>query len=217
VRCDDDKLLRCVLAESIETNKTARIEALLDVQDCVNARISGDGDRGGVHALAVEVLGCAFGGGEMKGGDPPGKDSVHFLGEGFMRIAGTESCLDMADGDFGVKGGQGAAEGGGGVALNEGDAGFLFGEDGFEGGDDTRRGLGEGLTGAHDVEVLVRGHVECVQNLVEHLAVLRGDADTDVEVIRAGLHVPDDRTELNGLGAGTEDEENLYWHGRRIH
>src|ERR1017187_9800574 len=105
VRCDDDKLLRGVRVESIEANEFASIESLLDVQDCVNAGISGDGDGGGVHALAVEVLGSAFGGGEVKGGDPAGKDSVHFLGEWFMRIAGTESCLDMADGDFGVEGG----------------------------------------------------------------------------------------------------------------
>jgi hypothetical protein len=35
-----------------------------------------------------------------------------------------------------------------------------------------------------------------------HLAVLRGDTDADSEVIRTDL------------GAGTEDEENLYWHKR---
>src|ERR1035441_3550884 len=125
---DDDELSRCIRVKAIEANEFASIESLLDVQDCVNAGISGDGDGGGVHALAVEVLGSAFGGGEVKGGDPAGKDSVHFLGEWFMRIAGTESCLDMADGDFGVEGGQGAAEGGRGVALNEDDVGFLFGE-----------------------------------------------------------------------------------------
>ena len=166
-----------------------------------------------VYKRQVEVLGSAFGGGEVKSCDPSGKDPVHFLGKGFMRIAGAESCLDMADWDFGVEGGQRAAEGGGSVALHEDDVGFLFSEDGFEGGDDTRRGLGEGLTGAHDVEVPVRGHVECVENLVEHLPVLGGHADTDIEVVRTRLHVPDDWTELNGLGAGAEDEENLYWHG----
>lgn len=33
-------------------------------------------------------------------------------------------------------------------------------------------------------------------------------ADTDLEVIWTGLHVSDNWTELNGLGARTEDEED---------
>jgi hypothetical protein len=40
-----------------------------------------------------------------------------------------------------------------------------------------------------------------------HLAVLRRDADANVKVFGAGLHVPDDRTHLNRLGARAEDEE----------
>ena len=55
-----------------------------------------------------------------------------------------------------------------------------------------------------------------MQHLVKHLAVLRCDADTHLEVVGAGLHVPDDWTEFNSLGAGTEDEEDLYRHGKRI-
>jgi len=81
-----------------------------------------------------------------------------------------------------------------------------------EGGDDTRRGLEEDPTGTHDVEVAVRGHVECLQNLVDHLVTLRSDADPHVEVGRTGLHVPDNRAELNGIGADTENEEGLH-HG----
>jgi hypothetical protein len=52
------------------------------------------------------------------------------------------------------------------------------------------------------------------RNKVSHsnLGEFSGDADTDVEVIRAGLHVADDRAELNGLGAGAQDKESLYWH-----
>ena len=126
-----------------------------------------------------------------------------------MWIARTEPRFDMADGDFDVEGGQGTAEGGGGVALNEDDVGFLFGEDGFEGSDDTRRGLGKGLTGAHDVEVSVWDDLERRENLVEHFTVLRGDADPDVEIIRTGLHVPNYRTQFNSLGPSTEDEEDL--------
>jgi hypothetical protein len=187
VRCDDDEFLRGISAESIEANKFACIESLLDVQDCVNAGISGDGDGGWVHAAAVEVLGGAFGGSEVKGGDLPGEGAVYFLGEWLIRIAGTEPCLNMTNWGFGIERAQRTAESSGGIALNEDDVWFLFGENRLQSGDDARGGLVEGLPRTHDVEVPVWGHVECVQNLVEHLAVLRGDADTDVEVIRAGL------------------------------
>ena len=195
--------------ESTDTRESAGIESLLDVQDGVNAGISGNGDYGAVHALTVEVLGGAFGGGEVKSRHPPGKDSVHFLRERFMWIARTEPRFDMADGDFGVKRCQGAAEGGGSVALDEDDTGLFFREDRFEGSDDTRRGLGKGLTGAHDVEVSVWDDLERRENLVEHFTVLRGDADPDVEIIRTGLHVPNYRTQFNSLGPSTEDEEDL--------
>src|ERR1035437_5930907 len=116
----------------------------------------------------------------------------------------------MADWDFSVEGSQGTAESGGGVTLNEDDVWFFFGKYGFEGADDTRRGLIKGLPRAHDVEVPVWSYVECVQNLIQHLAVLRSDADTDIEVIRQGLHVPDYRTKFNGLGASAENEEHFY-------
>ena len=42
------------------------------MQDRVNAGVAGDNDSGRVHALAVEVLGGTFCGGEVEGGEPPG-------------------------------------------------------------------------------------------------------------------------------------------------
>ena len=37
-------------------------------------------DGRSVHALAIEVLGSALGGGEVEGRDPSGQHAVHFLG-----------------------------------------------------------------------------------------------------------------------------------------
>ena len=156
---------------------------MLDEQHRIDAGVAGNNDRGWVYALAAEVVGGAVGGSEVKVGDPPGEDPVYFLREGFIRIAGAESCLDMADWNSSVESGQGTTKGSSGVALNEDDVGVLFGEYRFKAGDDTRRGLIEGLPRVHDVKVPLRRYVECVQNLVQHLAVLRCDADTGVEVI----------------------------------
>ena len=213
MRRDNDELPRGILMESPEAGKRARIETLFHVQNRIYAGVSRDGDRGGIHALTAKVAGRSLGCGEVKRGDPAGKHAVHLFGKGLIRIAGAEPRFHMADTDFGVKGRQSAAEGGRSIALNQHHAGALLGKNRFQGGHDSRRGLGKGLTGAHDVKVLVRDHIECAQDLIEHPAMLRGDANTHGEFIRPRPHVPDYRAELDGLGAGTENEENLGQHG----
>jgi hypothetical protein len=216
VRCDDDEFLRIVRAESTQALKIAGIETLLDVQDRVNAGVSRDRNSRRVHALAVKILGGEFSGGEVISGDPPGQHSVHFLGKWSAWIAGAKAGLDMADWSVGVKAGQGTTESSRGVALNECDVRFLFGENGFKSGHDAGSGLKKSLARTHEVEVVVGHDRKGVKHMVKHLPVLGCHADTHLEVVGAGLHVADDWAELDGLGAGTEDEKDLYRHGKRI-
>jgi len=70
-----------------------------------------------------------------------------------------------------------------GVALNDDDVGFLFGEVGSRAAM-IRDVDWRGSDRAHNVESRC-GSRRMRAEPVEHLAVLRGDADTDVEVIRA--------------------------------
>jgi hypothetical protein len=46
--------------------------------------------------------------------------------------------------------------------------------------------------------------------LIQHLAVLAGDGDLDVEVGGPGTQVKDDGRELNGFRPGAENEEGFY-------
>jgi len=64
------------------------------------------------------------------------------------------------------------------------------------------------LVVAHHVEVVVRPDPEQVEHRVEQLAVLRRDADAHVEPA-ASLELFDHGGELDGLGTGAEDCENL--------
>ncbi len=187
----------------------AVFEGGFNVEQGVDAGVAGDGDLGIGDGFGSKIGGGHFGGREVEGGEAGGEDAIHFLGEGLGHVAGAESGFDVADGDALVEGGEGAAEGGGGIALDE-DEGWLFvAEDGFEGGEDTGGGLEEGLAGEHDVEVMVWGDGEDLEDLVKEGAVLGGDADADGEEVGEAAEVEDGGAEFDGFGASAEDEKDF--------
>ncbi len=183
-------------------------KAVADVKDGVDAGVAGDGDGGSGNALGVEIGGGAGGGGEMKGGEAAGENAVHLLGEGLEHVVGAEAGFHMGDGDVMVKGGEGAAERAGGVALDDDQIGLLGRQDGFEAGEDARGGLGQRLAGAHEIEVMIRVDLKGGQDLIEHLPVLRGDADTGLDLRRGG-EAMNERAKLDRLRAGAEDEKHF--------
>ena len=152
-------------------------------------------------------MGGGLGGGKVESGEPAGDHAVHLFGERLGEVVGAQAGFDMGHRDSLVEPGEGSAEGSGGVALNDDEIGALGCEDGLEGGQNPRGGLEQGLAGEHQVEVMVRGDVERGENLIEHLAVLAGDADADGELLLA--QVQDDRAEFNGLRAGAEDDQDF--------
>ncbi|MNY51998.1 hypothetical protein D3C86_1876360 [compost metagenome] len=80
-------------------------------------------------------------------------------------------------------------------------------EDRGELGEHPAREVRQGLARLHEIQVGVRDDAEEVQDLVEHLAVLGGDADLEVQVVGLGDR-KNHRRHLDGLGAGAEDAEN---------
>ena len=111
-----------------------------------------------------------------------GHHAVHFFGEWLREVAGAQSSFYMAHWHVLVEGRHGAGERGGGIALHEQHvrlSGFNYR---LEGCQDARRDLRECLPGLHQVQVVVRRHIEGGQYLVQHRAVLRGHADTHLKV-----------------------------------
>ena len=64
----------------------------------------------------------------------------------------------------------------------------------------------------HDVEIIVRNYIEGRQNLVEHLTMLRRNADNSLDSL-ACLELIDERTHLDCFGSCTEDE-HYFFHDR---
>lgn len=59
------------------------------------------------------------------------------------------------------------------------------------------------------MEIVIGGHAEHLEHLVEHLAVLAGGADDRLELLGTGLQLPHERVHLDGLWADAEDERYL--------
>ena len=108
---------------------------------------------------------------------------------------------------------QGSGERGGGVALHQQHL-RLFGLDHrFEGYQDARRDLRQRLPGLHQVQVVIRRHIECRQHLIQHRAMLRRHTDAHLKP-RALPQVQQHRAELDGFGPRAEDKEDLMRHSQ---
>ena len=118
-----------------------------------------------------------MGWGEVVGGDAPRDLAVHLLGPGAVDVVGAQSGLDVAHGNLLVEGGQGGGRGGGGVAVDEDDVGLALFQHVAHAGEHAGRDVVEVLPLLHDVQVVVGADVKDTEHLVQHLAVLAGDAD----------------------------------------
>jgi hypothetical protein len=70
--------------------------------------------------------------------------------------------------------------------------------------EDRRAEFGQGLVFAHQVKIVIGRDLEQAEYLVQHLAVLCGDADRRFDLLRAGQGAHD-RRHLDRLRARAED------------
>ena len=147
----------------------------------VDYGVSRDGDFVGGDAFGQEIGAAQGGGGEVEGGEASGNLPVHFLGPWGIDVVGAQTCFDMADGNLPVEGGEGRGSGCCGVAVDKDDVGARLGKHIAHAGQHTGCDVVKVLPLSHDIEVVVGTDVENFQNLVEHLAVLAGDADECAE------------------------------------
>ena len=75
--------------------------------------------------------------------------------------------------------------------------------------EDRRGDVGKVLVGGHDIEVEIGADGEQIEHLIEHLAVLGGDADAGNDALgfRQAL---DDHGHLDGLGPRPENGQNAH-------
>ncbi len=205
---DQDQPLRRIRARQVPVDRRGAgrvgVQDADRIQQRVDHRVAGDHDARGVDAFAQQVVARLGGRREVQVGEHGGEPAVHFLRPGGVDVAGAQSGFDVADGDFGVERGQRGGEGRGRVALHQHAVGPEVGIHLAQPFEHRGRDVGQPLAVPHHVKVAVRADGEQVQHLIQHLPVLRGDADERRDAGGFG-EAADDRRHLDGLGAGADD------------
>ena len=209
----DDALAREPL---LETGEAAGERGLLgnargDPVQRVDDGIAGYVDRSGIDVLAPQRFRGGLGRRAMQRGDRADDLAVHFLGPRMMDVAAAQTGLDVRDRDLAVIRGQRPGHRRGGVALDDHPVGPLRVHDAAEPGEQRGGQRVERLVGTHQVEIVVGRDPGDVEDLVEHAAVLRADADSAVEAI-VGFERVDQREKLDRFGPGAEDGEDASGH-----
>ncbi len=169
-----------------------------------------DADR--IDAFAQQGFLCLLRWREMPGRHHVGHAPVHLFRPGGTEIAGAQSRFDVSDGHIAIERGERGGQRGGGVAMDQHGIGQEAIQHRVNARKHARRNVGQALALADDVEVEVRRDLEEPQYLVQHLPVLAGDADPQVETAR--LPEPmNQRCHLDGLRAGPEYSQNFLRHG----
>src|SRR5439155_1750741 len=180
-----------------------------DVVERVDHRVAGHVDPRGVDGLAQEVLSRALRRREVEVSEEVDDAAVRLFRERPAHVARAEPGFDVGDPRPTVERGQAGGESGRRITLNDDPVRALGLDDrggaGQHGGGQRR----EGLVRSHEREVVVGHDVEEIQDRLEHLAVLTGDAHADVELI-PDPELTDDRAELDRFGARAEDDEDAH-------
>jgi len=106
---------------------------------------------------------------------------VHLFRVRAVDVVGPESRLHVRHGDHPVVGSQGGGEGRGSVAVHQDQVWPRLLEERVETGQDRRRDVPQGLPLAHDLEIVIHGQLEVVDDLVQHLPMLAGQAGDHTE------------------------------------
>lgn len=179
----------------------------------VDTGVAGHPDFAFRLALIEQVLLARLRRGEVVLAHDVDRLAVELLGPWAVDVVRAQARLDVAHGDLQVEAGQCSGEAGRGVAVDQDHVGPLVLEDRLELEQHVACHVEQRLARLHDRQVVVWGHAEDAQHLVEHLAVLTGHSHDGLELIPARLQLVDERAHLDSLRSGAEDEHYLLQNG----
>lgn len=131
----------------------------------IDDRITSDEDLT-VSLLVLEVLLAKGRRGKVVGGNAAGDLPVHLLWPRAIDIVRPESGLDMAHRNLLVEGGKGGGGAGGRVAMNQNHIRLALFEHVAHAGKHASGDIVQVLPLLHDIQVIIRFHVEDAQHLV---------------------------------------------------
>jgi len=165
----------------------------------VDAGISSDEDPSGRNVFPHKIPLRERRGRKMKRRDCVGGPAIELLGEGVHQVVRPKPRLHVADRDLLIEGGHGGRQRGRGVAVHENQIRRFALQDRFQTLQRPRVYVGQRLPVRHDIEVVLAGHAEQPEHLVEHVAVLGRHDDLAVELPRTLLEGKDDGRHLHRL------------------
>ena len=164
-------------------------------------------------ALANEIRASPLRRWEVEVGEIVDHAAIGLLGEGLPFVVRAKAGLDVRDGNAAIERRERRSERRRRIALDDhprwvallDHAGCALER---RGGEPRKR-----LARRHEVEIVIRGDVEQLEDRTQHLAVLSGDTDLDIEP--RGARRANYRSELDRFGAGAEDDEEAGHYLRR--
>ena len=129
-----------------------------------------------------------------------------------MDVVRTQSGFHVPDGHPEVEAGHGGGQGRGSVTMDEQCIRAVLLQHGAHPHQHGCRDVKQVLAGPHQVEVDLGRDPEHLQGLVQHLPVLCRNAEPCIELVGVRLEGQVQGGHLDGLGAGSEHQEDLLSH-----
>jgi hypothetical protein len=146
-------------------------------QQGVYDRVAGKKDPGRGNAFSQKPLPGKLSGGEVQVGHYGYQPAIDLLGKWLKAIIRAEACLYVPEWHFVVKCSEAGHESGCGVALRQRYGGLNILKYGLQPCQSADGDLSQALALLHDVQIVVRVDVKCLEHLVQLGAVLCGHGD----------------------------------------
>ncbi|MNI54064.1 hypothetical protein D3C73_1089310 [compost metagenome] len=172
-------------------------------RQCIDHGIAGDGDPPR-QVLARQIAARLRGRSEQPVTDRVDHTPVHFFGEGHRQVAGTQAGLDVPDPHAPVKRRQCAGRRGAGIAMHQYAVGLFGFQNLVHAGNEPRVQAVQGLVRHHDVQIMLGAQSKQRQHLIQHFAMLAGDAHHVLNRRLLGKG-GDERRHLDRFGTGPKD------------
>ncbi len=144
----------------------------------------------------------------MQGRSQAGDAAIHFLGPGRLHIAGAQPRLDVDQRHAAIKSRQRRGHDRRRVALGHDAIGPIVGNRGVQPCEASGGHLGQRLVRRHHFQIAIDLNAEMRGHLVEHLAVLAGDANDRMDAVFPPAALVDQRGHFDGLGPGAERQQH---------
>ena len=179
-----------------------------DRQERVDDGIARHDDIGRRHVLTLEIRTRARRRREMIRREAAGEATVHLFGKRFEGRGRPQARFHVTDRNFCVERSKRSRSRRRRVTMYEHDVGLRIAQNRLHALENARRDLRDRLIVSHDVEIVIRHDPKEGDQIVEHLPVLRRDADDRLDCRPRGGERTHDGRHFDGIGTRAENSHH---------